>query len=44
MNCEMVEYILVTRTIGSGVIAGILMLIALLPYLLGNDRKDKGDK
>jgi len=44
MNCDMVEYILVTRTIGSGVIAGILMLIALLPYLLGNDRKDKGDK
>lgn len=44
MNCEMVEYILVTRTIGSGVIAGILMLIALIPYLLGNDRKDKGDK
>ena len=44
MNCEMVEYILVTRTIGSGVIAAILMLIALLPYLLGDDRKDKGDK
>ena len=40
----MVEFIMVTKTISSGVIAGILMLIALLPYLLGNDRQDKGDK
>ncbi len=44
MECGMVEFIMVTKTISSGVIAGILMLIALLPYLLGDDRKDKGDK
>ena len=44
MDCGMIEFIMVTKAIGGGVIAGILMLIALLPYLLGDDQKDKGDK
>ncbi len=42
-NCDMVEFIMVTKTISGGVIAGILMLIALLPFLLGTNRKKKDD-
>lgn len=42
-NCDMVEFIMVTKTISGGVIAGILMLIALLSFLLGTNRKKKDD-
>ena len=41
MNCEMVEYILVTRTIGSGVIAAILMILAFIGMAMGTTSRKK---